>query len=297
MAGIVRYVFEKRKNDENKENFKKILENGFVELLGEVNPTPIKETMLMNKQSVSKNKESELKNSIPLYEYVWTVGIKGDPNIKKGHWCDELDKDDSIGVQLIFHTNKSKFSIREISATLKQLPPFEKKKGIGGWVESISPVANVFGKGLETMGVSYGKILTNISEMQLNSASTKDFPWWIKSIAVSENPGVEWHISKSYLQSVGNRFVGTLGIYFVECETYTEDLKPELEIEIKVFLQKDSKTEERMFITELKSDKEKKGLEPNMYKCSIPDEIKDKRIFLKIIPEKLGKNTHQKNSN
>jgi len=55
-----------------------------------------------------------------------------------------------------------------------------------------------------------GKILSTISETKLNTASTKEFPWWIKTFCSGQDPGVEWHISRSYLQSVGNRFVGTL---------------------------------------------------------------------------------------
>lgn len=231
-----------------------VLGEGFIELYGVTKPLPTKEILFSNRNN-EKNEEPNSDYPV-LYEYVWSVGLTGDP--MESSWCEELDKDDSIVVQLIFHTGDSCFSIREIAADLKQMPPFEKKKGIGTWVESLRPAIGTFGKGLESLGVAGpGKIISMIAETKLNTASTEEFPWWIKTISAGKDPGLEWHISRSYLHSVGNRFVGTLVAYFVDCTSGSE-VKPEkrLDIEIRVYL-KSSSTDDILFISHLDNDDEK----------------------------------------
>ena len=125
-------------------------------------------------------------------------------------------------------------------------------------MESLRPAIGTFGKGLETLGVAgLGKIFSTIAETKLNTASTEEFPWWIKTISAGKNPGIEWHISRSYLQSVGNRFVGTLVAYFIDC-TSGSKVKPgkRLDMEIRVYL-KCSSTDEILFISHLDNDEEK----------------------------------------
>jgi len=86
--------------------------------LGETKPKATREIFYLTNESKPDDKlkeRFELESPV-LYEYVWSVGITG---VGKVSWCERLDKNDSIVVQLIFHTNKAGFSIRETDADLK----------------------------------------------------------------------------------------------------------------------------------------------------------------------------------
>ena len=255
-----------------------------------------------------KNKQKPKPESPVLYEYVWSVGITGVENVS---WCERLDENDSIIVQLIFDTKDSRYSVREMGADLKQLPPFKKKDGVVGWFESIQPVIGAVGKGVQTFGpiagpmapvaMTAGSLVSTISETKLNTASTGEFPWWIKTISVKQNPGVEWHISRSYLISVGNRFVGTLVAYFVECNSNEtgNNLGNGLKMEIRAFLKRASKlkraenrNKEILFISHLEQEsqdkqkeKDNEGLSPELFNNSKETNSKEReKIVLRIVP-------------
>lgn len=250
------YIDEKTGKDKSG-SLKGTIEEGYVELLGVTDP-----------ESVGNIVYSEADPFSPvLYEYVWSVGVKGPHK-----WCEKLDEDDSIVIQLIFHTKNSRFSIRDVAADLKQLPPFQKEKKIFDWLDTLRPALDTVGKGLEATGFGFpGKIISTISQMKLNSVSTQEFPWWTKTLCSDNNPGIEWHISKSYLESVGGRFIGTLGVYFLDCGSDNKELDETLLIEIKAFLR----------------GPERRGGSDELY---ISNTAKNKETILVINPKPFKKN-------
>lgn len=222
-------------------SLKELLAEGFVELLGVTDPKSVSEISYSNGKPFSP----------VLYEYIWSVGIVGN----EPKWCEKLDEEDSIVIQLIFHAKHSRFSIREIAADLKQLPPFQKKdKTISSWLEALRPAVYTVGKGLEAVpGLGgTGKFISTISETKTNTVSPEEFPWWTKTLCTQNEAGIEWHVSRSYLQSVGGRFVGTLGAYFIDCNSSSNtESENKISIEIRAFLKGPEKrrVSEELFIS------------------------------------------------
>jgi hypothetical protein len=224
---------EKEKKVNSFENIIKILKNGYVELLGEAKPLPVEEMYyapLDYKMSLKEEgKTKELKIPV-VYEYKWSVGITGENR----NWFDKLDENDSVVVQLIFHTKSSRFSVREVAVDLKQMPPFMKEDGkIADFIEKAKSAIGTTGKVMELTGFSVpGKIISALSEMKMNSVKTEEFPWYVKPFSFEQESGVEWHIPRSYFQKAGNRLVGTLAAYFIDCDVGNASLS----IEIRVFM-------------------------------------------------------------
>ena len=214
-----------------------LLKEGYVELLGVTDPEAVNAICYMDNKP-------KLGASF-IYEYFWSVGMAGlDPK-----WFEKLDKDESIVVQLIFHTKDSRFSIQEIAADLKQLPPFLKEKGIFDKLQTIRPLLDTAGKVIEAAGLGVpGRILSTISEINANTVPVDEFPWWIKTFTTGGDAGIEWHIPRNFLQYAGSRLVGTLDVYFVDCNPDTEETpENDLGIEIRAFLRsstQDARSEE-----------------------------------------------------
>lgn len=246
------------------EDIKEILKNGFIELLGENQPLATNKMYYAafdQKQSLQKE-EGKTELEIPVaYEYVWSVGLAG----QEGNWYDNLVEDDSIVIQLIFRSKASKYSIREIAADLKQVPPFMKKDGsIASFIERAGKAMGVAGKVVELSGFSGpGKIISALSELNINTVPTEEFRWYVKSFSFEQEAGIEWHIPKNYLERAGNRIVGTLAVYFIECPTEgRESEQDELKIEIRAFL--NTKEKGSLFICPLeKGDFKDLEITPN----------------------------------
>ncbi|MFB3889954.1 MAG: hypothetical protein ACE14S_10720 [Candidatus Bathyarchaeia archaeon] len=223
-----------------------MLKDGYIELLGEVNPLTVEEVYhLTGPKKEGEGSEASGQVAPVIYEYFWSLGIGG-PTPK---WYDQLDDHDPIVVQLIFHTQNSKYSPQDIAANLKQVPPFQKtlETKIQDWFEQFKPVVETAGKVLSIGGVSLaGEVLSAISEMKLNTVPVDQFPWWVKTFSTVDEAGIEWHIPKKLVQYVGNRIVGSLGVYFIKCCDKAE-LKDEFSIEMRAYVR--SKSQVEVFIS------------------------------------------------
>lgn len=209
-----------------------LIGKGYVELTGVVNPRSIKEIRHEPPQTKSDTKQDV---GPVVYEYSWAVGMTGSDM----RWYAELDKNDPIVIQLIFHTKHSRYAIHEVAANLKQVPPFKKTRSqeIRDWLEMFSPLVATTGKVMELAGATIpGKIISAISQMKLNSVPVDEFPWYVKTFSWEENAGIEWHIPQSLIEYTGNRLVGSLGAYFVGCEVADSESQDELSLELRAFL-------------------------------------------------------------
>jgi hypothetical protein len=217
-----------------------LLREGFVELLGEVNPQPLEEIFhnitppKANPEKDQQSSQSPQYASPIIYEYFWSVGMSGaDPK-----WYDQLDEHDPIIVQLILHTKGSRYVTQDVAANLKQVPPFQKttENKIQDWFAQLQPVVETAGKVLSIGGAKVpGEILSAISQMKLNTVPVDQFPWWVKTFSTVDEAGVEWHIPKKLVQYVGNRLVGSFGVYLIKCGS-EESLKDEFSIELRAYL-------------------------------------------------------------
>lgn len=224
---------------------------GFVELIGRVDPRPIKGTdpepfvtdsqpasaaggtSAANKAKVKMSKEPEF-----IYEYSWSAAAEGD----NAGWFWELDNTDAIVVQLIFHTSNSRFHVSEVSASLKQVPPYCKTKSqeFLDWVEMLTPFADIAGKAMQAGGLAApGKVISSISKMKLNSVPANKFPWYVKTFSVNGEPGIEWHIPNSLVNQTGNRLSGSVGVTFTDGGGADSDAEDSLKMEVKAFLRAD----------------------------------------------------------
>lgn len=191
MIGRVRAVYdpahagfdEKGKSVKEPASLKGLVKEGYVELLGVLDPRSVGEIHYVPLPPTPKPKPEKetLKAEIQqetdpiLYEYFWSAGMTGlDPK-----WYERLDDDDPIVVQLIFHTKDSKYATQEVAANLKQVPPFQRttEKKIRDWFEQFQPVAATAGKVMEVAGATVpGKIISAIAQMKLNTVPVDEFP-------------------------------------------------------------------------------------------------------------------------
>jgi hypothetical protein len=215
----------------------------YAELLGRTDPQSSNDACF----GCQKDKKDD---SAPIiYENFWSVGICGsEPN-----WYEKLDGNDSIVVQLILHTGNSAYSIQPVTATLKQLPPFKKTLGaeIVDWFKMISPILDNAGKILDIANVPVaGKVLSTVSEMQLNNIRVSDFPWYIKTFSTCNEAGIEWHIPHDLVQLTGNLLVGSIGVYFIKSSgDSTTEPSGNPSIEIRAFLRVKDGGKTELFIT------------------------------------------------
>jgi hypothetical protein len=242
------------KSVEGPASLKGLVKEGYIELVGVINPRSVGEIYYVPLPPTPKPKleqeapkaETEQETDPILYEYFWSAGMTGfDPK-----WYERLDDDDPIVVQLIFHTKDSRYSTQEVAANLKQVPPFQKttEKKIREWFEQLQPVAATAGQVMGLAGATVpGKIIAAIAQMKLNTVLLDDFPWWVKTFSFEEEAGIEWHIPRRLIQYVGNRLVGSLGTYFIECDTSDPTLKNEISIEMRTFLR--SPRREELYIS------------------------------------------------
>ncbi len=172
-----------------KNKYPDLIQNGYAELMGIIDP------QLSNEGCFGCRTEKKDDSTGPIiYEYFWSLGICGSTPDK---WYEELDSDDPIVVQLIFDTANTALSFQPISASLKQLPPYMKPKEgkIAEWSRTLQPIISTTGKVLNVAGVPIvGRVISAISDMQLNNIPASDFPWYVKTFSYLNKPGVEWHI-------------------------------------------------------------------------------------------------------
>ena len=225
-----------------------LFKEGYVELFGEINPQPIETLQYsITPQKPSSEKETSNIRSIDeavslVYEYFWSVGMaSSDPN-----WYNKLDDPDPIVIQLILHTQGSKYVTQDIAANLKQVPPFQKttENKIQDWFTHVQPIVDTAGKMLSLGGAKVpGEILSAISQMKLNTVPVDQFPWWVKTFSFQNDPGIEWHIPKNLIQHSGNRVVGSFGIRFIKCDSpdIKKPLEDEFSIEIRAFVRSGKK--------------------------------------------------------
>lgn len=220
---------------------------GYVELVGCISPESIKgidpaspvpsaasSTAAEPGAPVKRIKKKSGKKD-PVYEYTWSVAAQGENT----GWYWDLDKNDPIVVQLIFHTGASRYHVSEVSASLKQIPPYHKTKSqeIMDWVEMLTPFAGLAGKALEAGGLAGpAKVISTISKMKLNSIPADKFPWYIKTFSAGTEPGVEWHIPHALIALTGNRFVGSVGVTFTDGGALDSAASNSLNIEVRAFL-------------------------------------------------------------
>jgi hypothetical protein len=255
MIGRIRAVYDpahagfdsKDKPIEGPDSLKGLLKEGYIELVGVINPQPVVAIHYVPKPEKDTQKaETEQETGLVLYEYFWSAGMSGfDPK-----WYEKLDSDDPIVVQLIFHTKGSRYSTQEVAANLKQVAPFQKtaEKKILDWFEQIQPVAETAGKVMEIVGATVpSKIVSAIAQMKLNMVPVEEFPWWVKTFCKGEDAGIEWHVPCQIIHRLGNRLVGSLGIYFIECDASNPTLKDEISMEMRTFLR--SPRQEELFIS------------------------------------------------
>lgn len=185
----------------------------------------------------------------PVYEYSWAVGVTG----YQPEWSERLDEKDAVVVQLIFRVGASRYSVQEIAATLKQVPPYQPDpkttaQGIQDWLELLRPLVDTTGKVVQLSGFGLpGKIISAVSEMKFNSVPVDKFPWFVKTFSTGTDAGIEWHIPRSLIFSTGNRLVGSLGVSFLDCEVPDAEPDSEASIELRAFLR--SKDGDELFIS------------------------------------------------
>ncbi len=197
-----------------------------MEVVGEVEPLAI---------SDSSTGKPLGDNAGLAYEYSWNLGLTG----RKGYdWLENLDKDDSVLVQLIFQTYYTPFTFRELFATLEYLPPTKtlkeqpnivalSKKAILG----IGEVGKSAGFGL------LGSLSAAIADI-IPSHDDQGSKWYLNKFHFSLDSGepvygIEWHISRRLIQEVGNRLVGRYGLMFLNSPVQSS---PTHAIEDTVFL-------------------------------------------------------------
>jgi len=273
------------------------IENGYLKIIGETNP-------LLSDLPIT-TAEKRL-SALYVYEYAWTLSLIGyiDPITERSKpWGDKLTrKDDTILVQVLFHTNDTKYSVRALTGTLK--PPFMVKNTVldslyNGWTKVTGTTTKFIGEvtkipGVKEMGTVidmigdlekdaipashaypwYSKMITARDEKYLFSADTgcedelnndtlpeklkseiknkdfspdykvktleKDIEWGIigkKKFIIKKQDsklniyeerepvhGVEWRIKSNILKNLGNRWIGGLGLMFIQTTNAKEKM-------------------------------------------------------------------------
>ncbi|MBN2250953.1 MAG: hypothetical protein JW724_02610 [Candidatus Altiarchaeota archaeon] len=197
---------------------------GYLKLMGEINPK------VSNLPTIERGIENY---DHYIYEYLWTLCLTGDierPSGKFEKWTDKLAKKDAILVQVFFHTEDTKYSVRAITGTIK--PPFMIKKNIKDflgdkWMKFTGTTIQSFGDYVKLpLAKQIGSEITNaMAQFDKDSApSSYSYPWYSKVIATYEREeeklkqldGVEWCIDRRAFINLGNRLEGAMGLIFVE---------------------------------------------------------------------------------
>lgn len=221
------------------------IDTGYVELVGPTRPVAFTAT---NGPPVP-GAHAPHEHGPHVHEYWWTVCLLG----YQPDWSGRLDENDAVVVQIIFHEGASRYSIREVAATLKQVPPYRPEQKTAGqeiqdWLDLLRPLVETTGKVAQLSGlVLPGKIISAVSEMKFNSIPVSSFPWFVKTFSSGPESGIEWHIPRSLIFCTGNRLEGSLGVSFLDCEGSEAEQGDELVLEIRAFVR--SRDGEELFIS------------------------------------------------
>lgn len=216
-------------------------------MVGPVHPRTLAAPDTSNAPAPSPN--SPPQQDPPVHEYWWTVCLLG----YQPDWLERLDESDAVVIQIIFHIGASRYSLQEVAATLKQVPPYRPDQksvvqGIQDWLDLLRPLVDTTGKVAQLSGIILpGKMLSAISEMKFNSIPVDKFSWFVKTFSAGSEAGIEWHIPRSLISCTGNRLEGSLGVSLFDCLSSDSEQADEFALEIRAFVR--SKDGEELFIT------------------------------------------------
>jgi hypothetical protein len=154
--------------------------------------------------------------------YTWSLGLNG----KTMDWLDRLEEEDAVLVQLIVENRRSRYTSREIFATLEYLPPTRTLVEEPSFLEWCKRAFAAGSHLAESTGVPGAKVVGALTTTIANiipSRTEKGSRWFLQKFdfpvesSVNEHTyGVEWHISRAAIREVGSRLVGRLGVVFLD---------------------------------------------------------------------------------
>ena len=215
---------------------------GYLKIMGEVEP------QLSNLPTITDEKRL---SNWHVYEYIWELSLTCSIDEKTERpipWLNKLsEKDDAILVQVFFHTNETKYSIRALTGTLK--PPFMIKKGFKDilcdrWWKITGTATKLIGETMKMPGTkAISTAIDAISELEKDSVPTSHaYKWYSKMIATKEDGvmlnGVEWGIKKEAFKKLGNRLMGGIGLIFIESDSNEKMNCIEVEIRARISVKK-----------------------------------------------------------
>ena len=255
---------------------------GYLKIMGEIEP------QLSNLPIITD--EKKLSNWY-VYEYMWELSLTCSLDEKTERpipWVDKLsEKDDAILVQVFFHTNNTKYSIRALTGTLK--PPFMIKKGFKDilcdkWLKITGTATKLIGEAIKIPGTkAICTAIDAISELEKDSIPTSHaYKWYSKMIATREDGvmlnGVEWGIKRDAFKNLGNRLMGGIGLIFIESDSNEKMDCIEVEIRARISFKKSHSQKKNENPNKKSNCDIWMPCNPNKYCC------KNNRLLLKIHP-------------
>lgn len=255
---------------------------GYLKIMGEAKP------QLSDLPIITE--EKRLSNWY-IYEYIWELSLTG-PIDKETErpipWVNKISKkDDAILVQVFFHINNTKYSIRALTGTLK--PPFMIKKKFPDilwdrWWKITGTATKLIGETIKIPGTKeICTAIDAISELEKDSVPTSHaYKWYSKMIATREDGvmlnGVEWGIKREAFKNLGNRLMGGIGLIFIESDPNKKMDCIEVEIRARISFKKSH--------SKKKNEDSNEKLNGDTWMPYNPNEdcIKKNRLLLKIHP-------------
>ncbi|RZB33240.1 MAG: hypothetical protein AEth_00033 [Candidatus Argoarchaeum ethanivorans] len=240
------------------------IENGYLKIIGETKP------ILSDLPIITAGKKQ---SALYVYEYTWTLSLIGyiDPITERSKpWGDKLTrKDDTILVQVLFHTNDTKYSIRALTGTIK--PPFMVKNTVvdslwDGWMKITGTTTKFIGEITKIPGVKeIGKVIGVIGDLEKDAIpASHAYPWYSKMITARD----EKYLSSVDMSSVD---MSSVDMSSVDIDKLNEGILPE---ELK------SKIENEGFSSNYKVKTLKKNIEWGI--------IGEKKVIIKKQDSKLN---------
>jgi hypothetical protein len=197
------------------------LASGCFEITGEKNPEAIRDMSVISDLTIQKSF---------VYHYSWTLGING----RDLDWLNKLDEEEALLVQIIIQCGQSRFVSREIFATLEYLPPTKNLIESPNFLEWGKKILTNTGDIAKNAGFKIGgSIVSSIANIIPPDKKDDVSRWYLKKFAFpvdsGENKhiyGTEWFISRKLILEIGSRFIGRLGVVFLDAPIQEKEDNP-----------------------------------------------------------------------